>query len=110
MSQSPWFWMLLFTLTALGALGGIGPKYLQRQQRIERMGEGQRRAAEFRWHGDSLVAVNPEGGESEPPETFASRPSLVPLTSALLVVAAVAWVGLRLQQRSAAARRARGSP
>jgi len=37
LTDSPWFWLLLFATAALAALSVIGPKHLWRQARIERM-------------------------------------------------------------------------
>ena len=40
LTDSPWFWLLLFATAALAALSVIGPKHLWRQARIERMQHG----------------------------------------------------------------------
>jgi hypothetical protein len=36
LTDSPWFWLGLFSLTGVVAILAIGPKFYQRQQRLER--------------------------------------------------------------------------
>jgi hypothetical protein len=38
-TDSPWFWVFVFSASALVALTAIGPKHLRRQERLERMAD-----------------------------------------------------------------------
>ena len=44
-TDAPWFWLLVFSSTALVALLAIGPKYGRRQQGVERKFEARRETA-----------------------------------------------------------------
>ena len=46
LTDSPWFWVLVFSLMALGALVAMGPKYSRRQTAIERNYQARERIAE----------------------------------------------------------------
>jgi hypothetical protein len=45
-TDSPWFWVMMFSLMALGALAAIGGKYGRRQAAIERQYQARTRVAE----------------------------------------------------------------
>jgi len=45
-TDSPWFWVLVFSLMGLGALVAIGGKYRERQSRLERQYQARERARE----------------------------------------------------------------
>jgi hypothetical protein len=45
-TDSPWFWVMMFSLMALGALVAIGGKYGRRQAAIERQYQSRTRVAE----------------------------------------------------------------
>jgi hypothetical protein len=45
-TDSPWFWVMMFSLMALGALVAIGGKYGRRQAAIERQYQARTRVAE----------------------------------------------------------------
>jgi hypothetical protein len=47
-TDSPWFWVLVFSLMALLALLAIGPKYGRRQTRLELQYQARERIAERR--------------------------------------------------------------
>jgi hypothetical protein len=48
LTDSPWFWVLAFSLMALLALGAIGGKYGRRQTRLELQYQARERVAERR--------------------------------------------------------------
>jgi hypothetical protein len=58
LTDSPWFWVLAFSLMALLALAAIGGKYGRRQTRLELQYQARERIAERR-----SAANNPEAAE-----------------------------------------------
>ena len=48
MTESPWFWGMLFCAAGLLGTLAIGPKYSQRQAQLERKYQGRQRAAQVR--------------------------------------------------------------
>lgn len=46
LTDTPWYWVLIFSLMALAALVAIGPKYGPRQAGIERQYQARERVAE----------------------------------------------------------------
>ncbi len=48
MTESPWFWGMLFCAAGLFGTFAIGPKYSQRQAQLERKYQGRQRAAQVR--------------------------------------------------------------
>lgn len=77
-TDSPWFWVLLFSLMGLAALAAISGKYGQRQSRLERQYQVRERVRE-----DALG--DPERREYSSPEA-----PLVPLWPLAVVLVAVA--------------------
>jgi hypothetical protein len=59
-TESPWFWGMLFCLAGLLGTLAIGPKYSQRQAQLERKYQGRQRAAQVR--------------QGQPPTTRLSEP------------------------------------
>jgi hypothetical protein len=45
-TDSPWFWVLLFSLIGIGAIVAIGGQYGKRQARLERQYQARERIAE----------------------------------------------------------------
>jgi hypothetical protein len=86
-TDSPWFWVLVFAGMALVALVAIGPKYGRRQAGLERQYQARERIAD-----DSVENDQPTAARSEPAErrAFASASNtLVPLWPLALVISAV---------------------
>ncbi|MCC7086813.1 MAG: hypothetical protein IT427_17585 [Pirellulales bacterium] len=94
-TDSPWYWVLIFALAALAGIFTIGPKFERRQEIIETKFHGRERA---------------QGRESLEPASVAKtapdqRPwtrifTLGPLVLAIAAIALVALVAvIRLQQR-----------
>src|SRR5262245_46011081 len=83
MTDSPWFWAYLFTMTALIGLALIGPKFAARQAQVEREFQGRQRAAQ------NINGQEPTGDLSTAESTFIS---LRPLLFGLAAITTVAWV------------------
>jgi hypothetical protein len=79
-TDSPWFWLCLFSGAALLAIAAIGPKYARRQERIERKFQMREHVVERRAAGDT----NPEDDVFTPPERIAA--TLWPIAALLAVV------------------------
>ena len=100
LSDSPWFWLLLFGAAAVAALAAIGPKHVRRQERLVRMQAARERmqsaAAKSAAGGDPAVAIeDAEPLPIEPPHVSV-QPLMMVLASVLLVAAFVAgWVQVR---------------
>jgi hypothetical protein len=105
-SDSPWFWVLVFSLMALGLVAILTPKYGERQSQLERRYQGAMRAAESKTE-TANPGENARAGQNGASDLVASRPismpgntliTLGPLVALLAVVAAIAWVQLRLRR------------
>jgi hypothetical protein len=96
-TDSPWFWVMIFALMAVGALAAIGGKYGRRQATIERQFQARTRVAQQHDTGNKLAG----DARTEPqdvPREFA-RPDdtlipLWPLASLLILVAFFAGIML----------------
>jgi hypothetical protein len=97
LTDSPWFWVLAFSLMAMLALVAIGTKYGRRQTRLELQYQARERIAERR-----ASANNPEAAERIDDQRgrreFASPGDnlipLWPLTVLLFFIAAISAVML----------------
>lgn len=108
LTDSPWFWLMLFSLFALLGITIIGPKYLVRQSRLEYQFH-----ARQEMHARRLTAGSDAAGAREDAEggrileDSPRRPSVLPLAaiagSLLLVsvVGLVRWQYLNRQQGTA---------
>lgn len=74
LTDSPWFWVLLFGGMACVALVAIGPKYARRQEAVERRFQAREEIAERRATGQGLLRSD---AEHEPPPE--ERELIVPL-------------------------------
>ena len=90
LSDSPWFWLLLFGAAAVAALAAIGPKHVRRQERLVRM------QAAREWVQMDAVAKSADGSATAPddsalpaiePPQVSVRPLMMFLASALFVAA-----------------------
>jgi Flp pilus assembly protein TadB len=101
LSDSPWFWLLMFGAAAVAALAAVAPKHVRRQERLVRMQAARERL-------QSAAVRSAAGPNSSPPSTEDSapwvveqphvsvRPLMVFLASALFVAALVAgWMQVR---------------
>jgi hypothetical protein len=79
-TDSPWFWVLMFSLMALGALVAIGGKYGRRQSAIERQYQARERVAERQVAGhDSAQAERNEFQQASPRDFASPDDTLIPL-------------------------------
>jgi hypothetical protein len=79
LSDSPWFWVYLFTTFALIVLMVMAPRVRERQAQIERKAQGRERAM--------------ERAAGQTPQTRLSTPenTVIPLTPLIVVLGAV-WI------------------
>jgi hypothetical protein len=90
LADTPWFWLLTFSLMALLALLVIGPKYNRRQAGIEWQYQARERVAE-KLATENNPAVAPRIDTSEPAPNFATPDNkLVPLWPLAILLALVA--------------------
>lgn len=95
-TESPWFWVLAFTLVALLALLVIGSKYGRRQSAMERKYQARQRIEEQRALGDNSAnaARNDDFADRRP---FASQDdTLVPLWPLAMMMLAIALFALMM--------------
>lgn len=103
-TDSPWFWVMLFALMALGAIVAIGGKYGRRQAGIERQFQARQRIVEQQVAGNSPAAASRTTAQEHgsPPRDF-SQPgeTLVPLwpLAAVLVLVALFAAGMLWRSR-----------
>jgi hypothetical protein len=101
-TDSPWFWVLAFSLMALAALVAIGPKYGRRQANMEVKYQARERIEAEREAGNN-PATEPRSDELAGPRDYASADNtlvpLWPLAAILSVVALFAWVMLVTRSR-----------
>jgi hypothetical protein len=112
-TDSPWFWVLIFSLMALFILVLMGPKIGRRQAKIELNYQARERAA-----AEQDAGNNPARGERS--DELADRRAfatpehtlvpLWPLTTILLVVVLISWAMLILRGPATAASPADGTP
>ncbi|HVT30616.1 MAG TPA: hypothetical protein VHE81_21590, partial [Lacipirellulaceae bacterium] len=65
-TDSPWFWVLLFSLMAMAALAVMSHKYTRRQANIERHYQANERVTE-QFENNSPFAVRTDDGQSPRP-------------------------------------------
>jgi len=93
-TDSAWFWVLVFSLGALLALQAASSKYAVRQSQIERQYQGRQYAAE-----------QGQAGKQEPPEFSTPENTLIalwPLKGLALLLAVLSVVILVRRERSGA--------
>lgn len=103
-SDSPWFWVMLFALMAVGAIVAIGGKYGRRQAGIERQFQARQRINEQQADGNNRANAARTTSEKETASRREfSQPgeTLVPLwpLAALLVLIALFAAGMLWRSR-----------
>jgi hypothetical protein len=96
LTDSPWFWVLAFSLMALLALVAVSGKYGQRQSREERKYQAVDRVAAGEAGPDSSSEAIDRRPYSSPGQTLIP---LWPLTLVMLVISAVALAMLGRERR-----------
>jgi hypothetical protein len=90
LTDSPWFWLYLFSIAALAGLILIGPKYYARQSQVERQYQGKVRAAQ------AAAGAEPTKELSRPEATQTSLTPLIILFAAIWICAwPLVWWTLR---------------
>jgi type VI protein secretion system component VasF len=101
-TDSPWFWVLMFSLMALGALVAIGGKYGRRQAAIERQFQARTRVAE-QLASENNSTAETRIAEQTPPRDFATPGEtlipLWPLAAVLVLIVVFALIMLVRGQR-----------
>jgi hypothetical protein len=117
LTDSPWFWLLVFANAALVGVAIIGPKYNQRQGAVERRYEARREVARRALANsatdrapDETAPDDARGAtvtdESDPLDNSAHIVPLLPLTLMLIVgnllaIVLFAWSRIRLMRSEA---------
>lgn len=92
-TDSPWFWVLLFSLVGLAGLAAIGPKFARREQAIETKFHARERA--YGREAKDQPVVPPAGDEAAPPgQLFEPAWTLGPIAAVIGVIAFVGLVGV----------------
>jgi hypothetical protein len=88
-TDSPWFWVLLFSIVGLVALGGISGQYGKRQARLERQYQARERIRDDEI-GDAAVGDPARRDYSSPEKTLIPIwPLAVPLGGVVVVAAVI---------------------
>ena len=104
LTDSPWFWALLFSLMALVGLGLIAPKFDVRQRQIEGRFLGRQQAAEERARRAAGLAPVDLAEQARDREAVAPK-RIVPLwTLATLAAVAASGSAVMLRREILAAR------
>jgi hypothetical protein len=102
-TDSPWFWLGLFSLAALAALVVIGPKFQRRHARLELQSEVRQQV--WRQRVEQSPASNSPATGQPAADAVAMRAGgvwLWPLAAVALAVTSVCWTMLWRQRRSLA--------
>jgi hypothetical protein len=92
LTDSPWFWLLVFSLFALVGIAVISPKYDRRQGQIEGRFLGREQAAAERARRAAGLPAKDLAAEAGEPAMTAMTPGrrLIPLWPVMIAVAGVA--------------------
>lgn len=108
LTDSPWFWLLLFGTMALIMLAAIEPKFARRQERLERM-HASRQSGRPIEHGGPLSKQTDSERMHAPQWQPARRVSLRPLMLFLSSVMAGGIIAMYLRRRTIARRATDGA-
>jgi hypothetical protein len=93
-TESPWFWLLIFSLAALAAIATIGPKFERREEAIETKFHARERAV-----GREAIERPADDAAQDAPQ-WQPIFTLGPIAGVVALVAVVAMVNLvRLHRR-----------
>jgi Flp pilus assembly protein TadB len=98
LSDSPWFWLLMFGAAGVAALAVIGPKHVRRQERLVRMQAARERVqtAAAKAADGSQPPIEDSVPEAVEQPQVSVRPLMAFLASALFIAALVAgWIQVR---------------
>jgi hypothetical protein len=88
-TDSPWFWVLLFSGMALAALLAIGPKYGGRQARLERQYQARERIAAEQASGNNQAPAERTNEGAGRREFASADQTLIPLWPLAVILSAV---------------------
>jgi len=93
LTDSPWFWVLLFALVGLLALAVMGPKYGRRQANIERQYQARERVAE-KITAENIPDAAPriDNLEARRPYVVTTGEKLIPIWPLAILLALVSFV------------------
>ncbi len=89
-TDSPWFWVMMFSLMALAALTAIGGKYGRRQATIERQYQARTRVAEQQANENNSTADTRTDQQTAPRDFATPADTLIPLWPLAVVLLLVA--------------------
>ncbi len=113
LTDSPWFWVLVFSLMAVAALVAIGPKYGRRQARLELQYQARERIAAERAAKSSQGDASRINDRAERREFASPDETLIPLwplAAILFAVGGLAAVMLVLGRGRPGSLRREGPP
>ena len=90
LTDSPWFWVLTFSLMALMALAAIGGKYGRRQTRLELQYQARDRVADQRASANTPEAAGLGDDPTSPREYATPGNNLIPLWPLAVVLFLIA--------------------
>ncbi|MEX2306301.1 MAG: hypothetical protein WD738_01835 [Pirellulales bacterium] len=88
-TDSPWFWVLIFAGMALAALLAIGPKYGGRQARLELQYQARERIAAERAAGNIDAKTERTNDQAERRDFASPDDTLIPLWPLALILSVV---------------------
>jgi hypothetical protein len=102
LTDSPWFWVMMFSFMAVGALAAIGGKYGRRQATIERQFQARTRIAQQQAVENSSAGDARTNQQTDQSDFATSGDTVIPLwplASLLILVALFAGFMLVLGRR-----------
>jgi len=102
LTDSPWFWAMLFSFMALVGIGLIAPKFDVRQRQIEGRYLGRQKAAEERARRSAGLPATDLAGEARERDEVAPRRMMPLWTLATVAGAAAAGSAFMLRREWAA--------
>src|SRR5688500_12702776 len=97
LTDSPWFWVMMFSLVALGALAAIGGKYGRRQAAIERQYQARTRVAEQQASENNLTDDTRTDQQTASRNVAMSGDTLIPIWPlAILLISVALFAGIML--------------
>jgi hypothetical protein len=98
-TESPWFWVLLFSLAALAGIATIGPKFERREQAIETKFHARERGLKREAAEAEGATAGTEAGENSEAPRWQPIFTVWPVMGAIGLAALVATVQLMRLQR-----------
>jgi hypothetical protein len=100
-TDSPWFWMMLFSAAGLVVLLVVWPKYSERQRRLELQYHARQEIARRRVEGEPQARESGQEGQTAPPATGELLITLWPIALVLVALLVFSAVMFRRDRRRA---------